>query len=188
MPKIDVNSLSVGNFILHESKLWSIVRKSHTQPGKGGAYLQLELKALKQGNKNNIRLRTSETVERAILEEEVYQYLYSSGDILSLMHNENFEQIEVPAEMLGDSVSFLEENMNVTVLSYHNEIISVRLPSQVVCRVKEADASVKGQTATSSYKSAILENNVKIMVPVFIQSGDKLVINTETLEYVERAK
>ena len=188
MPKVNVNSLSVGNVIVHDGKLCNIVKKSHTQPGKGGAYLQLEIKELMHGTKNNIRLRTSDTVERAILDESVYQYLYGSSKILSLMHVETFEQIDVEESLLVGDIAFLTEGMNLTVLSYQEDIISIKLPNNVTCEVKEADSTVKGQTATSSYKPAVLENGVKVMVPSFIEAGDNLIINTETSEYVERAK
>jgi elongation factor P len=161
----------------------------HTQPGKGGAYLQVELKDISDGTKLNERFRSSESVERVRLDQRSYQYLYSDGDSYTFMDTETFDQVTLTAEVIGeDQVPFLQENMIVTIESYEDRPISVQLPDQVVLRVVEADAVVKGQTAASSYKPALLENGVKVLVPPFIEAGTRIVVATADATYVERAK
>jgi elongation factor P len=187
--KISGNAIRPGNIIEHQGRLWRAVRIMHTQPGKGGAYLQVELKDIRDGTKLNERFRSSESVERVRLDQRSYQYLYSDGDVHTFMDTETFDQIALPTEMVGEEqVPFLQENMVVTIESYEDQPISVQLPDQVVLRVVEADAVVKGQTAASSYKPAILENGVKVLVPPFIESGTRIVVATADATYVERAK
>lgn len=175
--------------IEHQNRLWRAVKIMHTQPGKGGAYLQVELKDIRDGTKLNERFRSSETVERARLDQHDYQYLYADGDMYTFMDTETFEQIALSKDLIGeDQVPFLQENMTVKVESYEDSPISVQLPDSVVLKVVEADAVVKGQTATSSYKPALLENGVRVMVPPFIERGTRIVVNTAEQTYVERAK
>lgn len=186
--KINGNAIRPGNVIEHNGRLWRAVRIQHTQPGKGGAYLQVELKDIRDGTKLNERFRSSETVERVRLDEQPYQFLYRDGDQITLMDNETFEQITVNVDMIGEPAAFLQEGMQVTVMSYEGEPISVELPDTVIMTVTEADPVVKGQTASSSYKPARLENGVRILVPPHIESGTRIVVNTADGTYVERAK
>lgn len=187
--KINGNAVRPGMVIEHQDRLWRAVKIQHTQPGKGGAYLQVELKDLQSGSKLNERFRASETVTRATLEQNDYQYLFTDGDTYTFMHMENYEQIELNAEAIGeDKVAFLQENMKVLVESHDDTPLGVQLPKTVTLEVTEADAVVKGQTASSSYKPALLENGVKTQVPPFIAAGTRIVVNTEDGSYVERAK
>lgn len=186
--KINGNAIKPGNIISHNNRLWVAVKTQHTQPGKGGAYLQVELKDIRDGTKLNERFRSSETVERVRLDEKEYQYLYEEGDMITLMDGETFEQIQVPKEILGDSLRFLQDGMIITVVSHEGEIVGAELPETVTMKIVEAEPVVKGQTASSSYKPAILENGVRIMVPPHIDSGTKVVVDTSDGSYIERAK
>jgi elongation factor P len=186
--KITGNEIRVGNVLAYKGRLWSVVKTEHVKPGKGGAYVQLELKGVQDTTKLNERLRSDETVERVRLEEAPYQFLFSDGEQMTLMHQETFDQITAPLEALGACAPFLQEGMAVTVCMHDGAIISLRLPDTVVLEVSEADPVVKGQTATGSYKPALLENGVRILVPPYITPGTKIVVHTQTQEYVERAK
>lgn len=187
--KINGNAIRPGMVIEHQGRLWRAVKIQHTQPGKGGAYLQVELKDLESNTKLNERFRSSETVERAVLEQRTYQYLYTDGDTFTFMDNETFEQIELPTDFIGeDQIPYLQESMAVEVESHEGRPIGISLPATVVCEIVEADAVVKGQTASSSYKPAVLDNGVKTLVPPHIEAGTRVVINTEDGSYVERAK
>jgi elongation factor P len=186
--KINGNAIRPGNIIEHEGRLWRAVRIQHTQPGKGGAYLQVELKEVRDGTKLNERFRSSETVERVRLDSKEYQYLFKDGDQYTFMDNQTFEQITLPEDMIGEPAAFLQDGMMVTIESYEDSPISVSLPDSVVMQIVEADAVVKGQTASSSYKPAILENGVRVLVPPHIESGTRIVVNTADASYVERAK
>ncbi|MGB0843822.1 MAG: elongation factor P [Alphaproteobacteria bacterium] len=186
--KIDGNNIRPGNIIEHKNRLMRAVKIQHTQPGKGGAYLQVELKDIRDGTKMNERFRSSESVERVRLDQTEYQYLFRDGEMLTFMHNENYEQITVHEELVGEPAIFLQESMNVTIESYEEEPIGVALPETVVMEVVEADAVVKGQTASSSYKPGVLENGARIMVPPHIAAGTKVVVNTADGTYAERAK
>ncbi|MDZ4737763.1 MAG: elongation factor P [Dongiaceae bacterium] len=186
--KINGNAIRPGNIIEHEGRLWRAVRIQHTQPGKGGAYLQVELKEVRDGTKLNERFRSSETVERVRLDSKEYQYLFKDGDQYTFMDNQNFEQITLPEDMIGEPAAFLQDGMMVTIESYEDSPISVSLPDSVIMQIVEADAVVKGQTASSSYKPAILENGVRVLVPPHIESGTRIVVNTADASYVERAK
>lgn len=186
--KINGNSIKPGNIIEHQGKLWRAVKTMHTQPGKGGAYLQVELKDIRTGTKLNERFRSSETVERVRLDEHEYQYLFSDGDDYTFMEQETYEQITLNAELIGDPAVFLQEGMVVTVSSYEGSPISVSLPETVIMELVEADAVVKGQTASSSYKPGKLENGVRVMIPPHIAAGTRIVVNTADATYVERAK
>lgn len=186
--KISGNAIRPGNIINHKNRLWVAVKTQHTQPGKGGAYLQVELKDIRDGTKLNERFRSSESVERVRLDEKEYQFLYEENDSIALMDTENFEQIQVPRSLLGDSAAFLKDGMVLTVVSHEGEIVGAELPETVTMSITEAEPVVKGQTASSSYKPAMLENGVRIMVPPHIGPGTRVVVNTADGTYVERAK
>jgi len=184
--KINGNEIRVGNLIKHKDRLWVATKTNHVKPGKGPAYLQAELKDVVSGTKLNERFRASETVERARVDEMEYQYLYEDGDDLVFMNTENYEQINMQKDFLGDQVAFLQESMMVTLSMYEEKPIGVSLPDTVVLEV--AEGVVKGQTAASSYKPAIMDNGVRVMVPPFVDVGTRIVVNVEAQEYVERAK
>ena len=186
--KINGNSVRIGNVIEFEGKLWVAVKTQHTQPGKGGAYMRVELKNLVDGTKKNERFRSSEQVERVYLDQFPYQYLYEEGDNLIFMDQANFEQISLSKDFVGDAAAFLQDGMVVDVSSYEGKPLSVQLPDTVILTIAEADPVIKGQTASSSYKPARLENGLKVMVPPHIESGMRVVVNTEDATYVERAK
>jgi elongation factor P len=186
--KINGNAVRPGNVIEHKNRLWRAIKIQHTQPGKGGAYLQVELKDIRDGTKLNERFRSSETVERVRLDQEEFQYLFADGDMLTFMNNENYEQISVPSDFVGEPLPFLQEGMTVIIESYEGSPISVELPETVVVQIEQADPVVKGQTASSSYKPAVLENGVRVMVPPHVESGTRIVVNTADASYVERAK
>jgi elongation factor P len=187
--KIDGNAIRPGNIIEHQGRLWRAVKTQHVKPGKGGAFLQVELKDIRDGTKLNERFRSSETVERVRLDQKDYQFLYAEGDSYTFMDNNTYEQIPLNVDLIGeDAVKFLQEGMTVTIESFEDEPISVTLPETVVLEIVEADAVVKGQTASSSYKPAQLENGVRTLVPPHVGSGTRVVINTADGSYVERAK
>jgi len=186
--KISVNDVRPGQVLEHQSKLWRVVKTEHVKPGKGPAYLQVELKGVDHPTKLNERLRTADTIERVRLDETDYQFLYDDGDQLHFMNQESFEQVALPKELVGDGLVFLQEGMNVTVQSYEGRPLSLSLPETVICEIVEADPVVKGQTAAASYKPAILDNGVRVMVPPHVGTGTRVVVNTTDSSYVERAK
>jgi elongation factor P len=186
--KINGNAIRPGYIIEHQGRLWRAVRIMHTQPGKGGAYLQVELKDVRDGTKLNERFRSSETVERVQLDAHDYQFLFAEGEDYTFMDAETFEQITLKGELIGEPVVFLQEGTQVTVQSHEGEPLSVTLPDTVTMRIVEADPVVRGQTASSSYKPAKLENGVRVMVPPHVESGVRIVVNTADSSYVERAK
>ncbi|MBP6950711.1 MAG: elongation factor P [Alphaproteobacteria bacterium] len=186
--KINGNSIRPGNIIQHKNRLWVAVKIQHTQPGKGGAYLQVELKDIRDGTKLNERFRSSETVERVRLDEKEYQFLYEEGNFITLMDLETFEQLSLAKDILGDSVAFLKDGMLLKVISHEGEIVGAELPENVIMEIVEAEPVVKGQTASSSYKPALLENGVRIMVPPHIDVGIRVIVNTADGTYIERAK
>jgi elongation factor P len=186
--KINGNEIRPGNVIQHDGNLWLAVKTQAVKPGKGPAYAQVELKNLVTGNKLNERFRASETVERVRLEQNDYQFLYTQGEMLVFMDTESYEQLEIPTEFVGERAAFLQDGMKVTVESYEGKPLGVSLPDQVTLAITEADPVVKGQTATSSYKPAVLENGVRIMVPPFITAGERVIVDTNELTYVRRAE
>jgi elongation factor P len=187
--KINANSIRAGNVLEHNGKLWVVTKQpDHTMPGKGGAFVQVEMKEIKTGIKLNERFRSSENVEKVRLDEKSYQYLFADDTMLTLMDNENFEQINVGKNLLGNKIAYLQDGMMLTVEMYQDDPIIIKLPEQVVLEIQETEAVVKGQTAAASYKPAILENGVRVMVPPFINVGDKIVVRTEDSTYIERAK
>ena len=187
--KIDGNAIRPGMVIEHKGNLWRAIKTEHTQPGKSGAYMQVELRDIRTGTKLNERFRASEKVERATLEQREYQYLFSDGESHTFMDNETFEQIELNTDLLGeDQIPFLQDGMVVTLETHDNIPLGLQLPSSIILAVTEADAVVKGQTASSSFNPAVLENGIRVMVPPHIESGTRIVVNTADRTYVERAK
>ena len=185
--KINGNAIRPGNVIEHKGGLWRAVKIRHTQPGKGGAYAQVELKNLRDGTKLNERFRSSEDVEKVRLDQKDHQFLYSDGDMLTFMDSATYEQVSIPADLLGEDAGFLQDGMEVMIDSYEGSVIGVTLPESVVLEVTETEPVVKGQTAASSYKPAVLSNGMRTTVPPFVGTGDKVIINTEDCSYVRRA-
>jgi elongation factor P len=185
--KINAVEIKPGHILEYEGGLWRAVKTAHTQPGKGGAYMQVELKNLIDGRKNNIRFRSAESVEKVRLEQVDFQFLYADGDALTFMDKETFDQVTLDRDILGDAAAFLTDGMDVVMETYDNKPISVQLPSQIDAMVVEADAVVKGQTASSSYKPAVLDNGVRVMVPPFIGAGTRIVVDVYSREYVKKA-
>ncbi|MER0237346.1 elongation factor P [Fulvimarina sp. MAC8] len=186
--KINGNEIRAGNVIEHKGGLWAAVKTQHVKPGKGGAFAQVELKNLIDGTKLNERFRAAETVERVRLEQKEYQYLYAEGEMLVFMDSETFEQLELMKDFVGDRAAFLQDGMTVTVELYEEKAIGVQLPDQVVLEITEADPVVKGQTVSSSYKPALMENGIKVMVPPFISAGEKILVDTNEITYLRRAE
>lgn len=187
MPKINGNEIRVGNVIMHQDRLWVAVKTDHVKPGKGGAYAQVELKAILGGTKLNERFRSAETVERVTLEQKDFQFLYEEGDNLVFMDLESYEQIFVAKDFIGDRAAFLQDGMAVTVEMYEGTPLGVELPGQVTLTVAETEPVVKGQTAANSYKPAKLENGVRVMVPPFVGEGERIVVDTNEVTYLRRA-
>ena len=181
-------SIRIGWVIEYKGKPWTITKASHIKPGKGGAFMQVEMKSVEEGTKTNERFRTEDTVEKMMVEDKDCQFLFEDSNGLTFMESETFEQFTMPADILGDSRPFLTDGMDVRISHINSRPISVQLPLQVVCTIVETEPVVKGQTAASSYKPAILDNGVRVMVPPFINSGDKIVVGTSEATYVERAK
>ncbi len=187
MPKINGNEIRPGNVIEHNGGLWTAVKTEHVKPGKGGAFAQVELRNLRNGSKLNERFRSADRVERVRLEQKNQQFLYETGGMLVFMDSESFEQIELPAEILGERRPFLQDGMTVQVEYYGQEALNARLPQKVTCRILETEPVVKGQTAANSFKPAVLENGIRVMVPPFVGAGEDIIVNTESMEYTERA-
>lgn len=186
--KINGNQIRPGMILEYQGKLWRVVKIAHTQPGKGGSYTQAEMKDIVNGTKLNERFRSSESVERARLEQTEMQYLYDDGEMLNFMNNVSFEQIAIPYDTAGEARVWLQENMLVRIETHEDKPIGMEVPDKVTIEIEEADAVVKGQTQSSSFKPARLENGQTVMVPQFVASGEKIVVNTTDGSYVERAK
>ena len=186
--KILGNEIKPGMIIEHKNDLWSVLKTQHVKPGKGGAFNQVELKSVKKGTKLNERFRSSDTIERAILDEKKFNFLYEDENSCHFMDQTTFEQIQINKTLLGEKKKLLKENMEVNLHFYDDKTLSVDLPSSIELKIATTDAAIKGQTASSSYKPATLENGVNIMVPPFINSGDNIVLDTRTLEYVRKIK
>ncbi|MEQ1940050.1 elongation factor P [Mesorhizobium sp. CN5-321] len=187
MAKISGNEIRPGSVIEHDGGLWVAVKANSVKPGKGGAYNQVELKNLLNGTKLNERFRSAETVEQVDLEYKDFSYLYEEGDALVFMDTESYEQLELQKEFVGDRAAFLQDGMMVTVRLYGEKPIGISLPDQVVLSIAEADPVVKGQTAASSYKPAILENGIRVLVPPFIEAGERILVDTNEITYLRRA-
>jgi len=186
--RINGNAIRPGMVIEHNSELWAAVKIQHTQPGKGGAYLQVELKNLINGSKLNERFRSSESVERVRLDQKEHQFLYGDDDILTFMDTETYNQTELSTKLVGDPALFIQEGMIVTIESYEGTPIRIELPEMVTMAVTETEPTVRGQTAAASYKPAILENGMRTMVPPFIDVNDRVVVNTADGSYAKRAE
>lgn len=185
--KINGNEIRPGNVIEHDGGLWVAVKTNAVKPGKGGAYNQVELKNLINGTKLNERFRAAETVEKVRLEQKDFTFLYEQGEALVFMDSESYEQLELDKDFVGERAAFLQDGMTVTVELHEERPIGISLPDQVTLTITEADPVVKGQTAASSYKPAVLENGVRVMVPPFISSGERIVVDTGELTYIRRA-
>ncbi len=187
--KITGNAVKTGMVIIKDDRLWKVTKTQHTQPGKGGAYVQAELKDILSGTKSNARFRSSENVERAVLEQYEYNYLYVDGDNFVFMNNETFEQIEINKSLIDENyIPYLQEGMNVQIERFQEQLIGIKLPDSVALEVVETEAVIKGQTVTTSYKPAVLENGVKTAVPPHINAGMKIMVNTSDNSYVEKVK
>jgi elongation factor P len=186
--KVNAITLRSGHVINYNEKLCVVLKQTIMQPGKGAAVIQVEMRDLKTGNKDNVRFRTQEVVERVRLDQGDFQFLYADGDDYNFMNQESFEQISITGEIMGDQAAFLKEGMVVTIESYEGSPIGVEFPQSVIVEVLETEPVVKGQTASSSYKPATVEGGVRVMVPPHIDAGTKIVVKTEDSTYVERAK
>ena len=184
--KINANSLKVGNVLSHNNELWTVVKINHVKPGKGGAFAQVEMKSVNKNTKLNERFRSSETVEKASLDENKYNYLYEDDANYFFMEPKSFEQIEIKKEIIGEQGKLLTENLEVSVSFYNENPISVELPNQVQCKIETTDAALKGQTVSSSYKPATLDNGLNIQVPPFIEVGDQILVDTRNVEYIKK--
>ncbi len=184
--KISGNEIKPGMIIEHKDDLWSVLKAQHVKPGKGGAFNQVELKSVKKGTKLNERFRSSDTVEKASIEENKFTYLYEDENEYYFIDGKTFEQINIKKNIVGEKGKFLKENLEVTI-SFHNEKpILIKLPNQINCKIDSTDAALKGQTVSSSYKPAVLDNGIKIQVPPFVENGDEIVVDTRSIEYVKK--
>lgn len=187
MAKINGNEIRIGNVLEHNGGLWAAVKVDHVKPGKGGAFAQVEMRNLRNGSKLNERFRSADKVEKVRLEQKDQQFLYESDGMLVFMDTENYEQIELPSELLGERRPFLQDGM-IAVIEYHeDEALNASLPQKVTCKIVETEPVVKGQTAANSFKPAILDNGVRVMVPPFVGQDEDIIVSTETMDYVERA-
>ena len=185
--KISGVDIRPGNILEYEGGIWKVAKIQHTQPGKGGAYMQVEMKNLQDGRKTNVRFRSADTVERVRLDTKDFQFLYHDGDQLVFMDKDNYEQVQLPEDLIGEPAAFLQDGMDVVMELHEERPISVQLPDTVEATIVEADAVVKGQTASSSYKPAMLDNGVRVMVPPHISAGTKIVVDVYEQTYVRRA-
>jgi elongation factor P len=187
MPKINGNEIKPGFVLEHDAGLWAAVKVNHVKPGKGGAFAQVELKNLRDGRKLNERFRSEDKVERVELENKDQQFLYETDGRLVFMDGETFEQTEIDADLLGDRRPFLQDGMTATVQYFGEEALSVQIPQKVKCRVVDTEPVQRGQTAANSFKPAILDNGVRIMIPPFVGPDEEIIVHTELMEYSERA-
>jgi len=186
--KINAIDLKPGNVLEHQNKLWIVLKRELVQPGKGGAFAQIEIRDLKSGNKATERFRTQESVERVYLDEKEMQFLYMEDSNATFMDNDNYEQVQVPRDLIGDPADFLADGMVCKVMMYEGTPLSVEMPSSVTMTLVEADPVVRGQTASSSYKPGKLENGRRVLIPPHIEAGTRIGVNTADGSYVERAK
>ena len=184
--KISAVEVKPGMIIEHKNDFWNVLKAQHVKPGKGGAFNQVELKSIIRGTKLNERFRSSETVEKAELEEKKFNFLYSDEENCHFMHGKTFEQISIPKSLMEEKYKLLKENLEVSILFMDEKPLSVELPNNIECIIDITDAAIKGQTAASSYKPATLANGLKINVPPFVESGNKIILDTRTLEYVKK--
>ena len=184
--KINAGEIRVGMLLEHKNDLWQVLKTQHVKPGKGGAFAQVEMKSVNKNTKLNERFRSSETVEKASLEETNFNFLYKDENNYFFMNPKSFEQIEIKKDIIGEKGKLLTENLEVSVNFYNDSAISVNLPNQVHCKIESTDVALKGQTVSSSYKPAILDNGLNIQVPPFIEADDEIVVDTRNLEYVKK--
>jgi len=184
--KINAGEIRVGMLLEYKNDLWQVLKTQHVKPGKGGAFAQVEMKSVNKNTKLNERFRSSETVEKASVEETTFNFLYSDENNYFFMNPKSFEQIEIKKETVGDKGKLLTENLEVTVSFYNENPMSIELPNQVQCKIETTDVALKGQTVSSSYKPATLDNGLNIQVPPFIEAGDKIIVDTRNLEYVKK--
>ena len=184
--KINATEIRVGMILEFKDDLWEVLKTNHVKPGKGGAFAQIEMKSLLKNTKLNERFRSSETVEKASLEEIKYNFLYNDEDDYHFINPINFDQINIDKKLVGEKGKLLSENLEVTINFYNDKPLSVILPNQITCKIETTDAALKGQTVSSSYKPAVLDSGLNIQVPPFIESGDNIVIDTRTMKYVKK--
>ena len=184
--KINAGEIRVGMLLEYKNDLWQVLKTQHVKPGKGGAFAQVEMKSVGKNTKLNERFRSSETVEKASLEETNFNYLYADENNYGFIDPKTFEQSEIKKEIIGDKGKLLTENLEVSISFYNENPISIELPNQVTCKIETTDVALKGQTVSSSYKPATLDNGLSIQVPPFIDSGDEVIIDTRTLEYIKK--
>ena len=184
--KINAGEIRVGMLLEYKNDLWQVLKTQHVKPGKGGAFAQVEMKSMGKNTKLNERFRSSETVEKASLEETDFNYLYDDEVNYIFMNPKTFDQIEIKKDIVGEKGKLMTENLEVSVSFYNDSPISVELPNQVNCKIETTDVALKGQTVSSSYKPATLDNGLNIQVPPFIESGDEVIIDTRTLEYIKK--
>ena len=184
--KINAGEIRVGMLLEYKNELWQVLKTQHVKPGKGGAFAQVEMKSVNKSTKLNERFRSSETVEKAELNEKKFNFLYADEENCFFMENKNFEQISLPKKLIQEKHKFLTENLEVTICFMDEKPLSVELPKNLECTIDSTEAVVKGQTAASSYKPAKLQNGISVMVPPFIESGEKIIIDTRNLEYVKK--
>ena len=184
--KISGNEIRVGMLIEHKNDLWQVLKTQHVKPGKGGAFAQVEMKSVNRNTKLNERFRSGDTVEKASLDEIKFSYLYEDEDDYYFINPKTFEQINIKKDIIGEKGKLLTENLEVDISFYNENPLSVEMPNQVTCKVKTTDVALKGQTVSSSYKPATLDNGINIQVPPFIESEDEIIIDTRTIEYVKK--
>ena len=184
--KINAGEIRVGMLLEYKNDLWQVLKTQHVKPGKGGAFAQVEMKSVGKNTKLNERFRSSETVEKASLEETDFNYLYNDESNYIFMNPKTYDQIEIKKDIVGEKGKLMTENLDVSVSFYNDKPISVELPNQVTCKIESTDVALKGQTVSSSYKPATLDNGLNIQVPPFIESGDEVIIDTRTFEYIKK--
>ena len=184
--KILGNEIKPGMLIEHKDDLWEVLKSQHVKPGKGGAFNQVEMKSINRNTKLNERFRSSDTVQKAIVEELEFTYLYEDENEYYFMDGKTFEQTNIKKITLGDKGKFLTENLMVSISFYNDKPLKVELPNQIKCKIDSTDVALKGQTVSSSYKPAVLDNGIKIQVPPFVESGDEIIVDTRTIEYVKK--
>ena len=184
--KINGNEIKPGMLIEHKNDLWEVLKTQHVKPGKGGAFNQIEMKSINKQTKLNERFRSSDNVERAIVEEIDYNFLYQDKEDFYFIDNKTFEQINLKKELLGEKSKFLIEDLEVKIGIYNEQPIKIELPNQIECKIETTDAAIKGQTVASSYKPALLENGINLLVPPFVESGDNIIVDTRSIKYVKK--
>ncbi len=184
--KISGNEIRVGMLIEHKNDLWEVLKTQHVKPGKGGAFAQVEMKSMNKNTKLNERFRSSDTVEKASLNEIKFNFLYEDESDYYFINQKSFEQINIKKDVVGEKGKMLNENLEVNISFYNDRPLTVDLPNQVTCKIEKTDVALKGQTVSSSYKPATLDNGINIQVPPFIESGDTIIVDTRTIEYVKK--